>query len=307
MSGTKTKNSKTVISIIMIGFWPDYERQCFEAFTDKNIEISIFDPRDIFKDKKYKSLVPRNIKNFLYKKKIKQIIGRNTESIFVFQDSRVFIEFLLSNTESRSHVLFRNTISEENIPNIGKLKSHGHILWSFDKDDCSKYKIYHYNQFSKYIPGIDKIAIQYDFSFIGRDKNRGNLLNRIKKKLEDYGFSVYIKLITDKESTLPYMEYLKESCRAKCFIDITKEGQSGLTLRPIEAAYYNRKLLTNNKNILNSELYNNNNVLLTDELKSAESISSFLESNTADVPERIMDAFNFDALVEKILDHEAKN
>ena len=288
----------------MIGFWPDYERQCFEAFKDETIEISIYDPRNIFKDKTYKRFIPRNIKNYIYKKKIQNIISRNKKSVFVFQDSRVFIDFLLNNSSPASHVLFRNTISNENIKNIAKLKSYNHILWSFDNNDCIKYNINVYNQFAQNIPGIEKTIIQYDFSFIGRDKNRGALLRKIKEKLEEYGFSVYIRLISDKERPLPYIAYLKESCRAKCFIDISKDGQSGLTLRPLEAAFYNRKILTNNRNIMNSALYSSNNVLLTDELESAKTIKDFLESKTTSIPE--MDAYKFSDLVRKILKQQKK-
>jgi hypothetical protein len=291
----------------MIGFWPDYERQCFEEFTDKNIAIRIFDPRNIFKDKKYKKLVPRNIKNRIYKKQIKIIIRRNTESIFVFQDSRVFIEFLQRNNTPRSHILFRNTIGEKNIQNISKLKAQGYILWSFDNNDCKKYNINFYDQFTQYVPGIDKTAIEYDFSFIGRDKNRGPHLQRIKDKLEGYGFSVYQKMIGDKQTPLSYAEYLKESCRAKCIIDISKDGQSGLTLRPLEAALYNRKLLTNNKIILNSALYHKNNVMFTNDLESENSLKRFLEARAVKITGYLINKFSFESLVEKIINYKAKN
>ena len=285
----------------MIGFWPDYERQCFEEFTDKNIAIHIFDPRDIFKDKKYKRLVPRNIKNFIYKNHIKQYIRRNTESIFVFQDSRVFIEFLLRKYSPRSHVLFRNTISEKNSQNIGKLKARGHSLWSFDNNDCEKYNINFYNQFTLYVPGIDKTAIEYDFSFIGRDKNRGPLLQRIKDKLEGYGFSVYTKVISDNETPISYCEYLKDSCRAKCIIDISKDGQSGITLRPIEALQYNRKLATNNEEIVKYNIYNKDNIILFREMSSMEMIREFLQRENATPGKGILEQYTFDNLVDKIL------
>ena len=54
---------------------------------------------------------------------------------------------------------------------------------------------------------------------------------------------------------LPYREVLKNVCASSCILDITKKGQAALTLRPYEAVVYNKKLLTNNKNIVQFKYY----------------------------------------------------
>ncbi len=43
--------------------------------------------------------------------------------------------------------------------------------------------------------------------------------------------------------------------KAKCILEIVQEGQSALTMRPYEAVCYNRKLLTNNRSILDFKYY----------------------------------------------------
>lgn len=55
---------------------------------------------------------------------------------------------------------------------------------------------------------------------------------------------------------LPYEQVLRESLAANCILEIVRPEQLGLTLRAYEAVCYNRKLLTNNKAILDFEFYN---------------------------------------------------
>ena len=54
---------------------------------------------------------------------------------------------------------------------------------------------------------------------------------------------------------LPYQEVLKRVLSSVCILDITKSDQSALTLRPYEAVVYNKKLLTNNRNIKQFKYY----------------------------------------------------
>ena len=57
------------------------------------------------------------------------------------------------------------------------------------------------------------------------------------------------------EKQLPYEENINRTLNANIIIDITKENQSGWTLRILEALFFNKKLITNNINILGSEIY----------------------------------------------------
>ena len=49
---------------------------------------------------------------------------------------------------------------------------------------------------------------------------------------------------------------MRRELSAKCILEIVQKGQVALTLRPYEAVAYNKKLLTNNKTILNFKYYN---------------------------------------------------
>ena len=59
-----------------------------------------------------------------------------------------------------------------------------------------------------------------------------------------------------QDSYLPYPTVLQQMQSSKCILDMTQAGQSGITLRYYEAVVYNKKLLTNNVNIVNLPFYN---------------------------------------------------
>ena len=54
----------------------------------------------------------------------------------------------------------------------------------------------------------------------------------------------------------PYDEILAKVNASNCIIEICQKGQTGATLRYFEAVCMNKKLLTNNKNIINFPFYN---------------------------------------------------
>jgi hypothetical protein len=55
---------------------------------------------------------------------------------------------------------------------------------------------------------------------------------------------------------IPYKQVIQNVQRCNCIFEIVKENQTGPTLRYFEAICYNKKLLTNNPNIVHFPLYN---------------------------------------------------
>lgn len=54
---------------------------------------------------------------------------------------------------------------------------------------------------------------------------------------------------------LKYEDVLKFTISSNCLLEIVNENQEGNTLRFKEAVCYNKKLLTNNKNVIKSKYY----------------------------------------------------
>lgn len=81
------------------------------------------------------------------------------------------------------------------------------------------------------------------------------LLKTIKEKLNCMPYEDEIHYFTSKEGLIPYDEILASVLRTKTIIEIIQEGQSGPSLRYYEAVCYNKKLLTNNPNIVSFPFY----------------------------------------------------
>ena len=74
---------------------------------------------------------------------------------------------------------------------------------------------------------------------------------------------------------MEYDEVLDIVEQSLCIIDVPKPNQSGLTLRVLEAIFYNKKLITTNKNVVEEEFYNPQNILVWDNPTQEELISFF--------------------------------
>ena len=85
---------------------------------------------------------------------------------------------------------------------------------------------------------------------------------------------------------LKYPQVLQLINRSSAILDITKNNQSGLTLRPLEALFFNKKLVTNNEDIIYHKIYKLNSANIYILGKEKKSLKEFIElplnkSNTA--------------------------
>lgn len=69
-------------------------------------------------------------------------------------------------------------------------------------------------------------------------------------------------IIDLKNKSLLYSENLENVKKATCLLEIVVEGQTGLTLRTMEALFFNKKLITNNSSIMQYDFYHPNNILI---------------------------------------------
>lgn len=146
------------------------------------------------------------------------------------------------------------------------------VVYSFDRNDCSKYGFLYWEQVCTPIPYQKNNSVDIDLYFAGRDKGRYDLISSIASKAVSKGFRFVCRMpdlntkksgkLKDllhecfKEELLTYNEILLEEQQSNCLLDIVQQGQTGLTWRVIEALYYNKKLITNNKSVKNNRYYN---------------------------------------------------
>ena len=147
------------------------------------------------------------------------------------------------------------------------------LCMTYDPSDAQKYGYYHTMCiYSKY--SLKETTPLYDiyFSFTGMNRLESVqavtthfLENQVNANIIIAGepaHEQYIKEHTNGihflKSRKTYMDVLEDVSQSNCILEILQEGHSGTTLRYYEAICYNKKLLTNNKNIVNLPFYNPN-------------------------------------------------
>lgn len=140
-------------------------------------------------------------------------------------------------------------------------------VFSFDKKDCELYDLEFFDIYStKKMEEDTKNAS--DLFYVGscRSQDRYKLLIRIFEKLKTtVDMNFYFVGVSDEQKKysdcikynqfLKYEDVLKFTISSNCLLEIVNENQEGNTLRFKEAVCYNKKLLTNNKNVIKSKYY----------------------------------------------------
>lgn len=150
---------------------------------------------------------------------------------------------------------------------VDYLKRYTDLLISYDRLDAQKYGILYHPTFYS---GIECTAEQpqYDLFFLGRDKGRLPLLIRLSQEAERRNLKCKFLLIevpkeerivcpgiTYIDSELSYSQNLELCSKSKCIVEILQHDASSPTFRTWEAIALNRRLLTNNVSLTQSEIY----------------------------------------------------
>ena len=250
-------------------------------------------------------------KNFLYN--TKEIKPRGDEIIIVFDSNitKSFLEWLRKKYPLNRIIFwfwnpvnsFTTTISPQNIPE-------GIEKWSYSPFDCQKYKL-NYNttfMFNSLVQanilttntGISKKTAL----FVGRDKGRLKELLCLKEKLEKAGIICDFHIIGNRpskeynyEKPFSYKRVVEMIKKADILIDYYTDETAGLSLRPMEALFFEKKLITNNRMIKNYDFYNTNNILILDD--DTSNFRQFATSSYVKISNAIRDEYLLSNWIER--------
>ena len=100
---------------------------------------------------------------------------------------------------------------------------------------------------------------------------------------------------------MPHSEIVEFYKDGKVILDLVRENQDGLSFRIFEAMALKKKIITNNKTILDYDFYNPNNILLlNDELSNLD--LSFFESDYQELPKEIYEKYTLENWVKKVFE-----
>ena len=250
-------------------------------------------------------------RKIFFNKKINKI---NAE-VFVIADSLICKQFLYwmkkMHPNSRICLNYENRVDKTFDPSC---LDESIERWSYDKDDCKKYnmKFVHAALVDAYgFDAREKKEDKYDIVFLGKDKNRATYLKQLEEQFTALGLRSYFYICADRsfltfknkiyKPLMPYVEYLELLKCSKAALNIMPEGQTSLTQREIETAFYNIKCVTNNKGVLNSDLYDKSRYFVIG-VDDFNNLVEFLNKPIKPVEESLLYKYSFENFAKTFID-----
>lgn len=284
----------------------------------KDIISQTFCIKDMFAQLGPKDKIIRDV--FLYsRKKIpekyynQELKNIDTDIIIIF-DPHCRIEFLewIKNINPKARIILWlwNTVKEigKNMP-IDKVPS-GIEIWSYSKYDCKKYDLKYNTTFYPYEITTITTEIEYDVFFIGKDKGRLKDILSIKAKLDQMGLKTYFHITPTHQyelmhksiykAKIPYAVVDRLISKSRCILDCEVDETAGLTIRPIEALYKNKKLITNNKAIKDEDFYNPNNIFIYGE-DDDSNLVDFVKTEYKKPEAEIFEEYKMESWIQRFL------
>ena len=158
------------------------------------------------------------------------------------------------------------------------IRNLGFTMATFDSSDAVKYNMYYYPQFYRSYPEQTEQTekYDYDFYFCGRDKGRKTLIDFFQKRLSKFGKCKFIIIPESNPDFMGYYDYIDEVKKAKVLCEIGQKGQTGLTIRALEALFFNKKMITTNEYVKRMDFYNPANILVLNQDITDSEIEMFL-------------------------------
>lgn len=187
-------------------------------------------------------------------------------------------------------------------------------IYSFDKKDISKFGFKETSNYIYDVPKLPKTSIKTNVIYIGSIDDRLNIVNELGEKFEENKIDFKFFAIGKKATVFKLRQFLfKENKHIKfkrnrftqeetiaiykksnVILDIVRENQTGLSFRIFEAIGLNKNVLTNNKNILNYDIFNSNKIEILTNSKPK------LHFKTDKYPEEIQHKYHIDSWVKTI-------
>lgn len=322
-------NNKSVILINKSGLSTIFEK----ALTEEGFEVTSLCRKPF----KYKKTFFKKVINVLYRNLLNDRLY--LERDFQIQYNKELIRRAEKIRNNCNYALFfrADLFSEELIKVISK-KVDKMMCYQYDGwEVCSKIKDYE-NYFDKIFffdsDDLDKIGrksfpltncwfedleskkdnILYDFFYIGvGTEDRKILINNLKDYIGDrYKIKAILTIpeyrvemkggkIEYCHKGLSYQENIDMVKQSKVIIDFKLSYHNGLSFRFFEALCYNKKIITNNKEVKKYDFYHPNNILVTDFTDFTE-LDSFMQLPYFEINEEIKQKYSFKNWIKYVLD-----
>jgi len=289
---------KKVVLFICPAFF-GYEILIKNAILNNGYEVDYFDERTsnnslmkaVFRFKK--DLLDKIIQKY-YTNILEQIKNKKYDYFFLIKGEVVTENFIVEfkkNNPTAKLVYYSYDSMNNNNQNSTQILKYFDRCFSFDFEDVKKYpffKLKHLFFGPDYLSNtsLKTKERQYDISFVGTlHSNRFNVMKSIFEKFDDSFVFLYspakwwfaLNKLTNKEyrkirwsdvsfSKLSQTEVATIFKSSKSVLDVQRFGQSGLTARTFEVLAAGAILITTNQYIKQAEFYNENDVIIIEDI-----------------------------------------
>lgn len=228
---------------------------------------------------------------------------RNCDLVVIFDNEIEYIDFLSRYIKKRNPNIkivfwYWNPVDTFNV--VVKKGLFIDEVWTYNERDAKKYHLKYNPQFYSPVPLNKSNGMKSDLFFVGKNKGRTSILKGISEEASRQGLKCNFHVVDTKKQAVSHWQYLADLACSKGIVEvITKPG--GLTLRTLEALFYQKKLITNNEDIIKYDFYHKNNVFIVgkdDILK----LGDFIKKPFVKISQEILDYYSFDSWLKRIED-----
>lgn len=185
----------------------------------------------------------------------------------------------------------------------------GMRICTFDEGDAREYGFEKVNQVYRK-PGSELTENNReegrDVFFVGKDKKRSGVLSELLAELDRQNITHELHILCEKHTRpvkelmpyythepISYKDYCMKAMQSRCMLEILQEGQTGMTMRCLEALFFKKKLITTNASIRNNSIYHPDNIYVLDG-KENRTLKAFMDCGWHDVPSQLTDRYDIE-------------
>lgn len=273
----------------------NYHRVISEALEEKGYKVTYFDdrPSTSFFMKAMirlnKNFVKGQIKKY-FKKILESCKEKQYDVVFVLIGQCLYNEMVdeMRSVLPNAKFIFYIWDAIDNFPDRLEFSKKFDHCYSFDTNDVAKYDWFKFLPLF-YSKGNDQPLPEVrDAMYIGTiKKGKYSFVHKMEVELKEHGLNCFFYYYIQSKGVFHYLkmkdkemkganikefkfeklsesetyEIMKES---RIIVDVPMAKQNGLTIRTFEAIGFNKKLITTNKNIVNYDFYDPQNIYVYD-------------------------------------------
>lgn len=311
-----------------------YENEIKTELENQGAKVELFDERP--QNSPLLKAILRLKKEFInkliekyYNKVINEVKDIRFDYVFFVNAEAVSEKILntLKNEFSEAIFILYMWDSVRNKKNTINIIQYFDKVFTFDKNDSlnnSKMSFRPLFYINKYKNLSRSKRLKYDFCFIGTaHSDRINLIRKIEYSMANKGKKIYKYFFLQSKLQFLYKKLFEKDFRkvkfrdvsfkslsqddilnvveeSRIIIDIQHPNQSGLTMRTLEVLGAKKKLITTNKDIMNYDFFNENNILLI-ERENPIIPDTFIGAKYKEYTNEIYNKYSIKGWVEEII------